>query len=254
MKTKLMLITALATALALNLSAQVTDPAQNTPVIPDPIIAAPVKSSVLDQLHTLVPNIVGTVFTAKDGQSFVISTNADGGYTAQSYGVNGTQVTVAPTSPQQVFAAVSQWFGNNDPSLSRYYGTNELVGRLGAAYQQNSGQAVAFISVTKYGLFGWQHIGFGGGVLQGNNGSKVGTAGVFGKAVYRKVIGDVSADGGLVFGYDLWDRQVFAGATIAVEHRQNAHLGEFVELTYAAEPGAKTDKGMLISGGISYAF
>ena len=41
---------------------------------------------------------------------------------------------------------------SNNKSNAGFYGTNEIVGSLGAVYLQNSGQAALKISVEKYGL------------------------------------------------------------------------------------------------------
>lgn len=203
-------------------------------------------------LDNLLPNLVGQLVTYK-GQSFLIATNASGGYVVSSFGVNGTNIITVPTNPDQAMQVASAWIQANNPANIGYYGTNEIDARLGAAYLQNSGQAVAVLAVDKYGLFGWPNIGFGGGLLQGNNGGKSGTAGAYGEVVYRKPIGDVAAVGGLIGGYDNWNSQGFFGAKAGLEYRQNPHLGEFLDADYCFEPG-QTDRGLIISGGISYAF
>jgi len=247
MKTTRLLLASLITAGLFLCSFVVNSQAQ--PITQPP--AAPTIAGI--NINALIPNLVGQVITYK-GQSFLISTNADGSYVVSTFGVQGTNAIVVPTTPQQAFEVASAWINANNPANSGYYGTNEIVAELGAAYLQNSGQTVAFISVTKYGLFGWQWLGVGAGVLQGNNGTSIGTAGFYGKAVYRKVIGDVAAEGGLIFGYDEWSSQILAGVEVGVEHRQSNHIGEFVKLIYAFEPGASSDKGLAIAGGLDYAF
>ena len=203
-------------------------------------------------LDNLLPNLVGQVVSYK-GQSFLIATNASGGYVVSSFGVNGTNVITVPATPDQAMQVATAWIQANNPANIGYYGTNEIDARLGAAYLQNSGQAVAVLAVDKYGLFGWANIGVGGGLLQGNNAGKSGTAGAYGEIVYRKPIGDVAAVGGLIGGFDNWNSQGFFGAKAGLEYRQNPHLGEFLDADYCFEPG-QTDRGLLISGGISYAF
>ena len=138
-------------------------------------------------------------------------------------------------------------FGPSEPIRA------EVDARVGAMYLQNSGQAVAVLSIQKYGLFGYSNVGIGAGILQGNNSGKSGTAGYFGEIDYRKPIGDVAAIGGLIGGYDKWEDKPFVGVKAGLEYRQSAHLGEWLDVSYAYENG-NSDRGLLIGGGITYSF
>jgi hypothetical protein len=199
-----------------------------------------------------VPNLIGHVVSYQ-GQNFLISTNGDGSLQVSSFGVQGTNSILVPSNPDQAMAVATAWINANNPANKGYYGTNEIDARLGAAYLQNSGQAVAVLSVDKYGTFGWSNVGFGAGLIQGNNGGKSGTAGGYAEAVYRKPIGDVAAVGGVLGGYDNWNHKGFGGVKGGLEYRQNPHLGEWIDAIYCFEPSAN-DRGLLIGGGISYAF
>ncbi len=210
--------------------------------------ASAVRAQTLPQL----PNLIGTPF-AYQGQTFLISTNSTGGLDVSSFGLQGTNAIVVPTSPNQAIEVATAWINANQPANIGYYGTNEIEARLGAGYLQNSGQAVADLSVTKYGTFGWANVGFGAGLLQGNNAGKSGTAGAYGEAVYRKPIGDVAGEVGVIGGYDNWNNAGFFGAKAGLEYRQNKHLGEFLDAAYAYESG-QTDRGLMIFGGVSYSF
>lgn len=195
---------------------------------------------------------IGTPITYK-GQTFLIATNASGGYTVSTFGVAGTNVVTTPTSPEQAMEVATAWIQANNPSEKSFYSTNEIEARVGAAYVQNSGQAVAVIALDKYGTFGWQNVGFGAGVMQGNNGGKSGTAGAYGETVYRKPIGNIAVIAGGMLGYDNWNEKVFGAAKVGLENRQSAHLGEFLDVIYAFE-GVNTDRGLLIAAGVIYIF
>jgi hypothetical protein len=204
-----------------------------------------------------LPNLIGGQAVSYKGQTFFISqvTNSDGSihFIVNALTSDGTNAIIAPATPQDAMNVASQWIQANNPSNIGYYGTNEIDARLGVAYIQNSGQAVAVLSVDKYGLFGWSNIGLGGGVLQGNNAGKSGTAGAYLEGVYRKPIGDVAWLGGVIGGYDNWNGKPFIGGKAGLEYRQNAHLGEFLDADYAFED-IHGDRGLLISSGINYSF
>lgn len=198
-----------------------------------------------------IPSIIGNQITI-NGQSFLITTNSTGGFDVSTFGVSGTNVITAPASPSQAMQVVTAWVEANNPANAKFYATNEIEGRVFAGVIQNSGQAVAGVSVENWG---WPipNIGFGAGVLQGNDAGRSGTAGAFAEADYRKVIGDVAGVGGIMGGYDNWNKKGFIAAKVGAEYRQNAHLGEFVDVAYALET-IKSDRGLLIFAGICYAF
>jgi hypothetical protein len=200
-----------------------------------------------------VPPLVGTVFSYQ-GQSFLISTNSAGQIVVSTFGIQGTNVMTVPTNPLQAEQVAEQWVAENNPSETNFYGTNEIDARLGAIYLQNTGQACALISIDKYGTFGWQNVGFGAGIIQGQNPAQTtGTAGGYAEVLYRKPIGNVAAVGGLLAGWDNWNKNYFIGGKVGLEYRESAHLGQFVDASYSYEPHQQS-RGLAISGGISYAF
>jgi hypothetical protein len=147
----------------------------------------------------------------------------------------------------------------NNPTNSGYYGTNELVARLGAVYLQNSGQAAIEIGVEKYGWLKFisPNLGVGAALFQGNKNGSSGTAGAVGFVDYRKVIGDVSLQIGAGGGYDNWNRSIMGVVKMDLELRQSHNIGEYVRVGYALEPGgiANSSKGgLIVGGGINYSF
>ena len=199
-----------------------------------------------------VPQLVGHVITYQ-GQNYLISTNAAGGYDVQSFGVQGTNVITVPTTPEQAFQVATAWINENNPAEIGFYNTNEIVAKLGVGYLQNAGQSVAVLGAEKYGLFGLQNFGVGGGILQGNNGGQSGTAGAYAEFDYRKPIGNVAYRGGLVGGYDNWDARPFVGPLAGLEYRQSQHLGEWIDVIYAYEAN-EPSRGLMIAGGVSASF
>ena len=143
----------------------------------------------------------------------------------------------------------------NNPANTNFYSTNgEWEARVAAAYLQNSGQAVAALSVGYWGIYSaWPNVGAEMGVLEGNNGGQSGTAGAYTGVMYRKVIGDVAGIGGLGGGYDNWNHRPFGYVKGGVEYRQNPHLGEFVDVIYAFE-SVNSNRGLMAAAGICYAF
>jgi hypothetical protein len=217
------------------------------------IVAMVATFTVSAQTVAVIPPLTGNIFTYQ-GQSFLISTNSAGQIVVSTFGVQGTNSIVVPTSPAQAEEVASQWIAENNPSETNFYGTNEIDARLGAIYLQSSGQAAAVLSVDKYGTFGWANVGFGAGIIQGQDPTKsTGTAAEYAEVVYRKPIGNVAAVGGLVAGYDNWNKEPFVGVKAGLEYRESARLGQFVDVTYSYEPHEES-RGMTIGGGITYAF
>lgn len=210
------------------------------------------RAQTASSLLNNIPPIIGTPVTYQ-GQTFLVSTNASGGLQVYTYGVNGTNVVTVPATADQAFEVANAWIRANNPANITYYGSNEITARIGGGYLQNSGQAVAVIALDKYGTFGWSNVGFGAGVLQGNNAGKSGTAGAYGEAVYRRPIGDVAAIAGVGGGWDNWNGKPFVMLKAGLEYRQNAHLGEFLDAIYAYE-GNEEDRGLIIMAGVTYAF
>jgi hypothetical protein len=198
---------------------------------------------------------IGQPVTIK-GQTFLVTTNADGSYVIFTTGIGGTATVTPPTTPAEALSQAQAMVAANNPTNASYYGTNELVGRVGAAYLQNSGQAVVEIGVEKYGLLKvMPQIGVGAALFQGNKSGQSGTAGAVGFADYRKVIGDVSAQVGVGGGYDNWNNDFMGVVKADIELRQNSHVGEYVGVGYALEPGHLNDRGgLIVRGGVNYAF
>jgi hypothetical protein len=211
-----------------------------------------VQAQISTNVTALLPTLVGQVITYK-GQNFLISTNAAGNYIVSTFGVQGTNTIVVPATPEQAEEVASQWIEANNPANIGFYGTNEIDARLGVAYVQSSGQAAAVIALDKYGLFGWQSIGLGGGFVQGQNAGKTSVGAIYSSIVYRKPIGDVAINGGAIpIGYDNFDGKFFLGLKAGLEYRQNTHLGEYLDFIVEKEFSGEINS--LISGGVEYAF
>lgn len=192
------------------------------------------------------------------GQSFVVTTNASGGLNIATYGVGGSASFTPPSTPTMAAADAQQFIANNNPTNRDFYSPSEVVGRLGAVYLQNSGAAVVEIGVEKYGLLSTNvPIGVGAALFQGNQAGKSGTAGAVAFADYRRIIGDVSFQVGAGGGWNNWDDALMGVVKADVEYRQNAHIGEYVGVGYAIEPGDwknSSKGGLMVRGGINYAF
>lgn len=191
-----------------------------------------------------------------NGQSFTVTTNSTGGLNISTAGPAGTLTVTPPTTAAGALSEAQAMVAANNPTNRTYYGTNELVARVGACYLQNSGQTVAELGIEKYGLLkSMPDLGVGGALFQGNQNGKSGTAGAVGFVDYRRVIGDVSAQIGGGAGYDNWNACPMGVIKADVELRQNPHLGEYVGVGYAIEQsGVSGDRGLIIRGGINYAF
>lgn len=205
---------------------------------------------------------IGEPVTIK-GQTFTVNTNSDGVYVISTSGVNGSATVTPPNTISLSVAQMQALVAANNPTNYGFYGTNELVARVGVVYLQNSGQAVVEIGVEKYGLLSFvsPKVGIGAAIFQGNNAGQSGTAGGVAFLDYRKIIGDVSAQAGLGGGYDNWNKSWMGVVKFDVELRQNPHIGEYVGIGYAVEKGAfggnsaiANKGGLMVRGGINYAF
>jgi hypothetical protein len=220
----------------------------------------PISASTIEALLQNGLITVGSPATI-NGQTFLVTTNASGGYVIASTGPNGNLTVTPPTTLNGALSTAQGFINANNPTNASFYGTNELVARVGAVYLQNYGQSVVEIGVEKYGLLkSVPQIGLGAALFQGNRNGSSGTAGGVGFLDYRKVIGDVSAQVGIGGGYDNWNQQPMGAVKFDVELRQNAHLGEYVGIGYGLEKGfsnassAQTGGGLMVRGGINYAF
>ena len=220
------------------------------------------QSLSLASVETLLKDGVITIGqpVTIQGQTFLVSTNAQGNYVIFTQGTGGTATVTPPTTTGQALAQAQAMVAANNPTNASFYGTNEIVGRVGAVYLQNSGQAVVEIGVEKYGWFS-PNIGVGAALFQGNASGQSGTAGACGFVDYRRVIGDVSFQVGGGGGYDNWNRSWMGVIKADVELRQNAHLGEFVGVGYALEKDAfgggsatANKGGLMVRGCVNYAF
>lgn len=222
----------------------------------------PAQTISLSSIDSLLKDGVitlGQPVTIK-GQTFMVTTNASGGYVITTSGPGGDITIAPPTSAAEALSRAQKMLADNNPLNASFYGTNEVVGRVGAVYLQNSGQAVVEIGVEKYGWFS-QKIGLGAALFQGNKDGQSGTAGAVAFVDYRKVIGDVSAQFGAGGGYDNWNKSWMFVTKVDIELRQNAHVGEYVGVAYAVEKAtfggasATANKGgLMVRGGINYAF
>lgn len=199
---------------------------------------------------------IGQPFTL-NGQTFIVTTNAAGNYVVITSGPAGTVTNTPPTTLQGFLDRAQEIISANNPANKGYY-TNELEFQVGAVYAQNSGQAAAKLSIEKWGLL-TPNLGFGAAVLEGNANGQHATAAGVGFVDYRKVIGDVAGKIGLFAGYDNLNASPVFGPQAEVEYRMTQHLGTYVGVGFGIEKRGKTKGsaeggGMLIGGGISYAF
>lgn len=199
--------------------------------------------------------------TTINGVTFVVSTNVTGGYLFSVSSPNGALEFTPPTTEAGALNQAGQWIGANNPTNASYYGTNDITIRLGADYLQDSGTALIDIGVEKYGLIKSQpNLYVAGDLYQGTKSGVQSTAAFDAKIGYRKVIGDVAAGFDVGAGYDLWSGEGYVTGNVKVEYRQNAHLGEFVQLGYNQEFGHSGDSsginvgGLGVKGGITYTF
>jgi len=208
-----------------------------------------------------VPAIINTPITIQ-GQTLLITTNQSGGYNITTSGAYGSNSVTAPQTMQEAFGKAKDYVSENNPANIGFYPTNgEWNFSVAGVFAQNSGQAAAQISVEKY--FN-QNLGIGGAVLEGNQNGVNGTAAAYAYGSYRKPIGDTAFIGSLGGGYDNYTSRPMGIAKIEVEHRQSAHLAEFVGVGYDFEGFSKTKtqasttiqnpSGIIVGGGIRYAF
>lgn len=202
-----------------------------------------------------IPSLgVGSTFQYQ-GQTFTIGTNSAGQIITTENGNAGTAQALTPESLNAAAQTIGAEIQANNPSNADYYGTNEYEARVGGAYSQNSGQAAALISVTKWGLLKVEpNIGAEVALLQGNEGGTSGTAAAYAAVDYRRIIGDVAAEGGIGGGYDNYNKRPMGLAKAGVEYRTNAHVGVFTDIFYAIEPKGSYSRGMGFAGGVVYAF
>lgn len=195
---------------------------------------------------------IGQPFTL-NGQTFIVTTNDAGQYVIISSGPAGTITNIPPSNLQDLIHQAEGMVNANNPANKGYY-TNELEFQVGAVYAQNSGQAAAKLSIEKWGLIKSQpNLGLGAALLEGNANGQHGTAAGYGFIDYRKVIGDVSGKIGLGGGYDNLNSSFMGIVQAEIEYRMSAHLGTFVGAGYALEKKG-SDRGLLLGGGICYAF
>jgi hypothetical protein len=211
------------------------------------------QTLALTQLESVVPGI-GQPFTV-NGQTFLVTTNADGRLVVQTAGPAGSNTVVTPTTLADAASKAEAYVNANNPDNISYYSTNgEWDLSVGGVFAQNSGQAAAQLSIERYGVIpSWPNFSAGAAVLEGNSAGQSGTAAAYGFFDYRRPIGDVAFVIGAGGGYDNYNKSPMGIAKLEVEYRQNHHLGEYVGVGYAFE-GLKTDRGLIIGGGIRYAF
>lgn len=233
----------------------ITSHAQTSALVTTP--GTVVNTSQLEAVPAVltIPPVItpGKPFTV-NGQSFVISTNANGALTVSTSGPAGSETVTPPTTSAALLARIEEMVNENNPANISYYNSNEYVLSIGGAFAQNSGQAAAQLSIEKYGILkSAPNFALGAAVLEGNANGQNGTAGAYAFVDYRRPIGDVAFTAGLGGGWDNYNKAPMGIAKAEIEYRQNAHLGEYVGIGYAFE-GLKTDRGAIIGGGVRYAF
>lgn len=232
-------------------------PVTYTP-IPAAAIATPAAVATPQLLSSLLQNGIVQVnnpFTF-NGQTYLVTTNAAGIYTFATSGPSGNASFTPPSTTAGVTAGWQNWWSANNPTNISFYSTNETVVHLGALYDNKQGTALLNISLKKYGWISSQpNLGVGAGVLQGNNGTQSGLAVAYGELTYRKPIGDVAVDGGVVGGYDLFNKSMLAGLRGGLTYRLNPHLELWSDLVLEREfSGSQTGFNTLAAGGIGYVF
>jgi len=231
--------------------------AQVTPPLPVTMNAPAVNQLEAAPAVFNIPPIVtpGHPFTV-NGQTFLISTNADGSLAILTSGPAGTNSVTPPSNSAQLLQRIEEMVNANNPANISYYGSNEYVLSVGGVFAQNSGQAAAQLSLEKYGLLkSAPNFALGAAVLEGNANGQNGTAGAYAFVDYRRPIGDVAFTAGLGAGWDNYNKAPMGVVKAEIEYRQNSHLGEYVGLGYAFEGLQKSqDRGLMIGGGIRYAF
>jgi len=208
-----------------------------------------------------VPDIINQPITIQ-GQTLLVQTNQSGGYNISTYGAAGNLTNTPPQTMPDAFARAKAYVEENNPANIGFYPTNgEWNFSVAGVFAQNSGQAAAQISIEHY--FN-QNLGLGAAVLEGNQNGQNGTAAAYFYGSYRKPIGDTAFIGSLGGGYDNYTGKPMGIAKIEVEHRQSAHLSEFVGVGYDFEGFGKTKtqvnttisnpSGLIVGGGIRYSF
>lgn len=189
------------------------------------------------------------------GQTFTRTTNATGQLIYSESGPMGAVSQAVPTMPAQTIAEIKAIINANNPSNANFYTPGEIEARVGGGYEQNSGQAFAVLSVTKWSVIpATPNIGIEGALLQGNQSGQSGTAGGYGAINYRRIIGDVAAEGGMIAGYDNYNKKLFFGVKGGVEYRENQHIGQFVDVNFALEKQGNQTRGFGFAAGVIYAF
>jgi hypothetical protein len=208
-----------------------------------------------------VPDILGQQVTIQ-GQTLLVVTNQSGGYNISTWGAAGSLTNTPPQTMADAFALAKDYVQENNPANVGYYPTNgEWNFSVAGVFAQNSGQAAAQISVEHYFNQNW---GLGAAVLEGNQNGQNGTAAAYAYGYYRKPIGDTALIGSLGGGYDNYTSKPMGIVKIEVEHRQSAHLSEFVGVGYDFEGFGKTKtqanttisdpSGIIVGGGVRYSF
>jgi hypothetical protein len=262
-KTMIALMAAEIFAVGLTVQAQTNVPAPNPVVVVTPA-PNPVAALSINTITTLLQNGIITIGQPTtltingQTQTFTVNTNPAGLYVISTSGSAGTATVTQPTTTAEVFAQMQSMIANNNPTNRDYYGTNELVARVGAIYLQNSGQAAIEIGVEKYGLFkSLPQFGIGAALFQGNKQGQSATAGAIGFIDYRYIIGDVSAQIGLGGGYDNWNKCPIGVVKFDIEYRMSPHMGTYVGLGYGLEQGSINNSqkgGLMARAGANWSF
>lgn len=233
-----------------------TGRAQNSVVLTPGTVVNSTDIKSVPAVFTIPPIVTpGQPFTV-NGQTFLISTNADGTLAISTSGPAGSQTVTPPKDSAQLLARIEEMVNANNPANISYYSSNEYVLSIGGVFAQNSGQAAAQLSIEKYGLLkSAPNFALGAAVLEGNASGQNGTAGAYAFVDYRRPIGDVAFTAGLGAGWDNYNSAPMGIVKAEIEYRQNKHLGEYVGVGYAFEGLQKNqDRGLIIGGGIRYAF
>lgn len=154
-----------------------------------------------------------------------------------------------PTPPIDLQGSISNAVANINTN-GTFFTPGEVELRLGAVYSQKTGEAGTLVAVEKWDVFGVNGLGIGAeGITSGQD-----QAAEFAYLAYRKTYGNIAGVMFLGGGYEELDHSPLGVIGGRVEWRPSAHVGTWVSAGYGMEPKQQNARGMIIGGGVSYAF
>ena len=157
------------------------------------------------------------------------------------------QLTPLPSFGTEVSNIVSKI----DTSVNLFT-PKEVEFRLGACYVQKTGEAGTVLAVEKWGILSTNINNFGIGAESITSGSD--QAAEFAYVAYRKCLGNVAGIAFLGGGYADIDKSPLGVLGARLEYRTTAHIGTWASASYGLTTRTENKRGLLIAGGLSYAF